>query len=81
MCPEINMEAILLRTIETLCYGDFDVIKWFVLCPYCSRTHQHGGGYRKNPDTLPAHRTSHCGRGDYKIVELRAGLSDNSDTE
>lgn len=44
-----------------------DIILWHVKCPYCSKTHKHGGGYSKSPDTLPAWRSSHCGKGEYKI--------------
>ena len=66
----IEMEAPIVKTIETLCYGDADIVKYIVQCPYCPKTHQHGGGYRKNPDTLPAWRASHCGKGEYKIVLL-----------
>ena len=44
------------------------VRKVFVRCPYCSKKHQHGGGYSQSPDSLPTQRSAHCGRGEYKIV-------------
>lgn len=38
-----------------------------VVCPYCSRLHQHGLMERK---TLAGQfRSSDCGRGDYRIVD------------
>jgi hypothetical protein len=57
------MEAPIVRTLQS-----GDITKWYVQCPYCAKTHQHGGGYTKNPDTLPVWRASHCGKGEYKIV-------------
>lgn len=58
------MEAPLDKTVASGMY-----VLWFVKCPYCSKKHQHGGGYTDNPDSLPAYRSAHCGKGEYKIVD------------
>lgn len=57
------MEAPLSSTVESGSY-----LLWYVQCPYCPKKHQHGGGYVSDPDTLPQFRSSHCGKGEYKIV-------------
>ena len=38
-----------------------------VRCPYCSKTHPHGNMER---DTIHGqYRSSHCSKGEYRIVE------------
>ena len=39
-----------------------------VKCPYCSKTHTHGGGFPEDPLSFPMWRTSRCGRGEYQIT-------------
>ena len=57
------MEAPLAQTVES-----GNTILWYVHCPFCSKKHQHGGGYASSPDRVPTFRSSHCGKGEYKIV-------------
>ncbi len=44
-----------------------------ITCPYCGKTHHHGGGPVTEPPVL-GHRAAHClGRGEYEIVQNEGG--------
>lgn len=46
---------------------------WRVTCPYCGKTHHHGGGpLDQDPHALLGHRLAHCGSGDgYVLVAMQ----------
>lgn len=45
---------------------DIECYILYVLCPYCNKTHTHGGGDVTKKIVLGS-RSSHCGKGEYEI--------------
>lgn len=39
-----------------------------VACPFCRKSHRHGGGYITG-EPLLGQRASHCGNGDYTLYD------------
>jgi len=49
-CPKVKVEVVPCRGINLL----------KINCPYCGKTHTHGGGHTYESKLRLGHRTSHC---------------------